>query len=140
MKKILLASLLLFITGYSFSQTPELWGMTAQGGIQDYGVIFKINGDGTGYYKVHDFGVKNVGAAPSIQFQSNNVNFLKPTNYGTRGVGSLWPPPEYLSELWSYHYRVQDELELSRLEEAGPLILSWERDQDIAVFQGLLYG
>lgn len=64
MKNILTVLLIVLSLTVGNAQHPELWGMTSQGGIQDYGVVFKINGDGSGYWKIHDFMVKNSGSSP----------------------------------------------------------------------------
>ena len=42
----------------------SLYGMTSSGGINDYGVIFKISVSGTGYQKLLDFDGTNRGAVP----------------------------------------------------------------------------
>ena len=43
-----------FINNNSLAQTPQLWGMTSQGGSYK-GNIFKITGDSTGFNSVYDF-------------------------------------------------------------------------------------
>ncbi|MCW3083853.1 MAG: Na-Ca exchanger/integrin-beta4 [Bacteroidetes bacterium] len=41
-----------------------MYGMTGNGGLYDYGTLFKINPDGTGYTKVIDFGSPGTGRSP----------------------------------------------------------------------------
>ena len=45
-----------FPTGDLYSLDSFLYGMTLQGGVYNYGIIFKIKPDGTGYLKLKDFG------------------------------------------------------------------------------------
>jgi gliding motility-associated-like protein len=51
-------------TGSLISDGTFLYGMTLQGGINDYGTIFKIKTDGTGFVKLLDFDPATNGASP----------------------------------------------------------------------------
>lgn len=50
------------LTPNCFAQIPELWGTTTQGGSGDgsAGVLYKINGDGTGISVIHDFNINSI--------------------------------------------------------------------------------
>ena len=58
-----------------------LYGTTQQGGISDYGAVFKVNTDGTGYTTLLQFGNTN-GARPIA-----GVTVVGTTVYGTAAVG-----------------------------------------------------
>ncbi|HYV90652.1 MAG TPA: choice-of-anchor tandem repeat GloVer-containing protein, partial [Chitinophagales bacterium] len=64
MRTLLLSIIICLSFQITSAQTPELWGMISHGGIQDYGTVFKINADGTDFWKLHDFTVKNPGMGP----------------------------------------------------------------------------
>jgi uncharacterized repeat protein (TIGR03803 family) len=49
--------------------TGEVFGMTSEGGINDAGVIFKMNPDGSGYTKILDFSI----SALSTSFPTGNL-------------------------------------------------------------------
>jgi uncharacterized repeat protein (TIGR03803 family) len=62
-----------------------LYGMTCNGGTYDYGVVFRINTDGTGYTKLLDFDGINYGAYPTRGFvMSGSVLF------GTTSSGGVY--------------------------------------------------
>jgi len=58
-----------------------LFGMTTSGGTNDKGTIFKINNDGTGFSKVHDFD-GNYGAEPYGSLIVSNGKLWGLTYYG----------------------------------------------------------
>ena len=65
-----------------------IYGMTFNGGLNDYGVVFRINTDGTGYYKLLDFDGYNNGASPSRGFVvSGSTLFGMTTSGGIYGNG-----------------------------------------------------
>ena len=55
-------------TGSLFYDGTFLYGMTSQGGVYDYGTIFKIMPDGTGYLKLFNFGGTTTGSYPYGNF------------------------------------------------------------------------
>lgn len=50
--------------GSLISDGTFLYGLTTYGGINDEGVIFKVQPNGTGYSKLHDFSLSSTGKAP----------------------------------------------------------------------------
>ena len=79
---------------YSGSLTlsgTNLYGMTLQGGTSGYGVIFKINTDGTGYTNLHVFssGV-NDGYAPYGALAITNTTLYGMTLQGGSGKGVVF--------------------------------------------------
>ena len=69
----------------SYSQNPQLWGLTSAGAGSSGGAIIKINGDGSGFASPYSFAAEYPGANPY-------GNLLQASNgllYGmTLGVGS----------------------------------------------------
>lgn len=65
-----------------------LYGMTMQGGIYNYGTIFKIKPDGTGYAKLYDFDSIN-GNYPAGSFISDGT-FLYGTASGSSSSGVIF--------------------------------------------------
>lgn len=68
-----------------------LYGMTSSGGTNDfYGTIFRINPDGTGYFKLLDFDGIN-GDAPQGSLISDGIFLYGMTAWGgTNGAGNLF--------------------------------------------------
>jgi len=60
------------------------YGMTYKGGTGDFGVVFKIMPDGSGYSKLHDFTGTATGSGPNGSFISDGT-FL----YGMTSIGGL---------------------------------------------------
>ena len=54
-KNLFFVILFLIIRQITSAQNPQLWGMTYSGGINNRGTIFKIYGNGTGFYSVYSF-------------------------------------------------------------------------------------
>jgi len=68
-----------------------LYGMTYNGGTNDYGVVFKINTDGTGYNKLLDFDGYNNGSYPSRGFTiSGSTMYGMTTSGGIYGNGVVF--------------------------------------------------
>ena len=69
-----------------------LYGMTNSGGLNDDGIVFKMNADGTGFTKLLDFDGVNKGAFPftSSPTLSNNVLYSTTQVGGTNGKGVLF--------------------------------------------------
>ena len=84
MKKVFLVITILFFSLDSFSQSPQLWGMTGVGGTNGRGTIFKIYGDGTGYQTAYSFDTLT-GATPQ-----GNLVFCEGKFYGVTISGGLW--------------------------------------------------
>ena len=63
----------------------SLYGMTSQGGTNDYGTIFKINPDGTGYVKLLDFDVATNGENPNGSLISDGTFLYGMTTNGGPG-------------------------------------------------------
>jgi uncharacterized repeat protein (TIGR03803 family) len=59
-----------------------IYGMTFYGGINNYGVVFRINTDGTGYNKLFDFDGYNTGANPARGFVISGSTLYGMTNSG----------------------------------------------------------
>ncbi len=62
-----------------------LYGMTNQGGANDYGVIFKIKTDGSSYTKLLDLDLTNSGAYPKGSLFSDGTFLYGMTAYGGSG-------------------------------------------------------
>ncbi|MBE7443629.1 MAG: T9SS type A sorting domain-containing protein, partial [Flavobacteriales bacterium] len=62
-KKLLLYIFVCFTTIQIHAQSPELWGMTFSGGINNVGTIFKTDSNGNNHVLVHEF-IKYEGAFP----------------------------------------------------------------------------
>ncbi|HLG01991.1 MAG TPA: choice-of-anchor tandem repeat GloVer-containing protein, partial [Bacteroidia bacterium] len=68
-----------------------LYGMTAAGGINSMGVIFKIMPDGTGYTKLYDFTGFSNGGRPCGSLVSDGTFFYGMTwQGGTNGIGVVF--------------------------------------------------
>jgi uncharacterized repeat protein (TIGR03803 family) len=63
---------------------PVLYGVTYTGGGKDLGVIFKMNPDGSGYQKLHDFNGNN-GKHPSGSLMSDGQALYGMTSSGGTG-------------------------------------------------------
>jgi uncharacterized repeat protein (TIGR03803 family) len=67
-----------------------LYGTTQQGGVNNVGVIYKINLDGTGFTKLYDFGGID-GSSPIGLVQGINGDLYGITRYGgTSGSGTIF--------------------------------------------------
>jgi len=85
-----------------------LYGVTVYGGLNNYGVIFKINTDGTGYSPVHVFkGGTDDGAQPhSGVLLINNSFYGMTAEGGKEGKGVIYkinPDGTDYSVLYSFH-------------------------------------
>jgi len=69
-------------TGSLFYDGTFLYGMTTQGGINDYGTIFKIMPDGTGYLKLLNFAGVTNGSYPYGNFSLTGGYLYGMTNTG----------------------------------------------------------
>ena len=85
MKTLLLSIILFSFSFLSYSQTSELWGMAAEGGDFNAGVIFKTDLTGTNQSVEHSF-FKNVGLTPIYTqlCEASNGKF-----YGTTRLGGV---------------------------------------------------
>lgn len=81
MKKIFFFLILLY-TLDSYAQF-ELWSMTYQGGADGIGTIFKINPDGTGYTRCHDFATDY----PGYPYATLPINATDGKLYGVTRYG-----------------------------------------------------
>src|SRR5688572_15849506 len=74
----------------------QLWGMTAQGGSDDIGVVFRADGEGNNAQPVHSFTRTNLGATPMYnQLTEYNGKFYSMTFAGGSndlGVIFEWDP------------------------------------------------
>lgn len=77
--------------GSLISDGTFLYGMTWRGGINDYGTIFKIMPDGTGYAKILDFAGVTNGSYPGVSLLFDGT-FLYGMTYegGTANMGTLF--------------------------------------------------
>lgn len=67
-----------------FGSNGKLFGMTQHGGANDYGTIFTVASDGTGFVTLFDFDLTSSGAAPlGSLIESANDGYL----YGMTNVG-----------------------------------------------------
>lgn len=96
MKTVLSIVLFALTVTCSYAQ-PQLWGLTAKGGTDSSGNIFKIKGDGTGFQSVHSFtGMINKGSNPSLLCEGSVPNKV----YGIANAGGA----NGLGTLFSYDY------------------------------------
>ena len=79
-----------FFTITTHAQT-RFWGMTAAGGINDAGVIFKIKNDGSGFENVYSFDPSN-GYNPNgnLILAKNGLFYGTVYNGGTQDVGGIF--------------------------------------------------
>lgn len=74
----------------------QLWGMTAQGGSDDIGVVFRADGEGNNAQAVHSFTRTNLGATSMYsQLTEYNGKFYSMTSAGgSNGFGVIfeWDP------------------------------------------------
>lgn len=77
--------------GSLISDGTFLYGMTYYGGIYDYGVVFKIKPDGTGFIKLLDFDGSSNGSLPDGSLISDGTFLYGMTkNGGTNNYGVLF--------------------------------------------------
>src|SRR5262249_20261406 len=71
---------------------PTLYGMTAQGGSDNYGTIFQIGTDGEDYSLLHIFsGAPSDGALPNGSLTQSGSKFYGMTfGGGSRGFGTIF--------------------------------------------------
>jgi len=95
MNLIKVCALCLFLSiliraGTSFAQTPILFGLTSEGGINNQGTIIKINGDGSAFSVVHLFeqttGFHPVGSVVKI----NSMLYGITAHGGLNNAGTLF--------------------------------------------------
>ena len=73
--------------GSLISDGVFLYGMTKDGGANNFGVIFKIKPDGTGYSKLYDFGsAANDGAWPNSSLISDGTFLYGMTTFGGASI------------------------------------------------------
>lgn len=75
--------------GSLFSDGNFMYGMTKAGGTNDFGTIFKIKPDGTGFLKLLDFNGIN-GSEPWGSFISDGTFLYGMTMYGGLGYGTIF--------------------------------------------------
>ena len=71
-----------FPCGSPVSDATFLYGMTAQGGVNDFGIIFKVKPDGTGYTKLLDFDGAVNGRFPQGSLIYDETFLYGMTSYG----------------------------------------------------------
>ncbi len=78
--------------GSLISDGTFLYGMTSQGGLNDFGVVFKIKLDGTGYTKLLDFDGSNNGNTPNSSLSFDGTFLYGTTTQGGNpgGYGTLF--------------------------------------------------
>jgi uncharacterized repeat protein (TIGR03803 family) len=77
--------------GSLYSDGTYLYGMTELGGTNDFGTIFKIKPDGTGYVKLLDFEESPSGAYPEGSLISDGTNLYGLTRLGgVHGSGVIF--------------------------------------------------
>jgi len=92
MKKVIsIYIFLLQLFLHSFSQIPQLWGTTGLGGATNGGVIFKINGDSTGFINYYSFNILT-GKNPSgkLTYNTTNNKFYGTTLAANNSYGVLY--------------------------------------------------
>lgn len=80
MKKINITLILLLFFNLLFGQNPILWGTTEQGGANNKGTIFHINGDGTNFGTVYSF-IDSSGSNPRCTLLQGTNGKLYGTTY-----------------------------------------------------------
>lgn len=89
-----LVILLVLQNGQLHAQSPGLWGMTSEGGVDEVGTIFNTAHDGTGLTVQHSFAVVNSGGRPYINAQliqlANGKLYGVTSDGGKNGVGVLF--------------------------------------------------
>jgi uncharacterized repeat protein (TIGR03803 family) len=107
MKRIIMIFLSLASHCISNAQTPELWAM-AQTTAGNDGIIFKINGDGSGFTNIYQF-LNSTGATPRGKFSlfNNNGKLYGTTfNGGINNYGVLFSfdtLTNTYSDLWEFN-------------------------------------
>src|SRR5436190_1787608 len=77
--------------GSLFSKGTFLYGMTSNGGTNDYGTIVKIKPDGTGYSKLLDFSGVTNGRNPRGSLISDGTFLYGMTSGGgTNNIGNIF--------------------------------------------------
>jgi uncharacterized repeat protein (TIGR03803 family) len=66
---------------------PQIWGTASQGGVTNGGVIFRMNGDGTGYRVMKEFKRESLGSGPFYNNMSFGADGLL---YGTMPSGGKY--------------------------------------------------
>src|ERR1035437_6863370 len=68
-----------------------LYGTTQDGGSSGYGIVFKVNTDGTGFTNLHSFTAGDDGANPEAGLiLSDNILYGTTGNYGSSGSGTVF--------------------------------------------------
>jgi gliding motility-associated-like protein len=78
-----------FPKGSLVSDGVFLYGMTSEGGTSNFGTIFKIMPDGTGYTKLHEFSSTPTGVSPESDLYYDGVALYGMTPFGganSRGI------------------------------------------------------
>ena len=87
----------LIFTEFLSAQHHEFWGMTARGGINGIGVIFKTDGQGEKVNKVFDFTSEHSGSEPRPGImKALNGKYYGMTSYGGENSGVIYEfDPQY---------------------------------------------
>jgi uncharacterized repeat protein (TIGR03803 family) len=68
-----------------------LYGMTRQGGVNDFGIVFKIKTDGSSFANLHEFGNGQDGALPTGSFIFDGTFLYGMTEHGgASGAGTIF--------------------------------------------------
>jgi uncharacterized repeat protein (TIGR03803 family) len=78
-----------FPTGSLIFDGTFLYGATQSGGINDFGVAYKVKPDGTGYSSVHDFTINEYSPVGSL-FSDGRFLYGMTTAGGVNGMGILY--------------------------------------------------
>ncbi|HNS12862.1 MAG TPA: T9SS type A sorting domain-containing protein [Bacteroidia bacterium] len=84
LSNVVLMLVIFSFSSNTFSQVPQLWGMTRGGGAYNGGTIFKVNGDGSGLQIIYSFD-SLTGAWPT-----GNMVFQDGKLYGVTTGGGMW--------------------------------------------------
>ena len=111
-RSLLLFILLLANLTNTFSQ-GQLWGLTAEGGSDNIGAIFKINEDGTGFSLEKSFLNDSERPTATGALVEINGKFYGVTS---KGVKKIWVPflsITHLPEVTAGHLNLMEQMEIA---------------------------
>ncbi len=123
MKELILAfvTVLLLLSSQNLKAQGQLWGTTVTGGTNNIGVIFKTNGDGTGYSVQKSFSGNSTGSNPQgdLTLASDGKLYGLTSSGGANNVGVIF---EYDPIANSYLKRFDFSLNSTGYSPGGNLI------------------